>query len=145
MREIKFRAWDIVNKRMFVPRKMEFVPKTGVWLNSENITLDIGCTVVYFDAKPLEWAEKYFELMQFTGLKDKNGKEIYEGDLIRYAGDDGVYFEVFYNQDSARFSMCRTHYQGNRCGAYIPEITSIVNEVIGNIHENKELIEKWNQ
>jgi hypothetical protein len=54
MREIKFRAWDIVNKRMFVPRKMEFVPKTGVWLNSENITLDIGCTVVYFDAKPLE-------------------------------------------------------------------------------------------
>jgi len=57
MREIKFRGWDKSIKKMIYPK---------LWDNS----------------MPSNW-QHWYELMQFTGLKDKNEKEIYEGDIVR--------------------------------------------------------------
>ena len=73
---------------------------------------------------------------QFTGLYDKNGKEIYEGDFITYSGitsnGQKIIRVVNYNSDYARF-------QG---GMYPLSETKNLIEVIGNIYENRELLEK---
>jgi uncharacterized phage protein (TIGR01671 family) len=121
MREIKFKCWDKDNKIM-----------------SES--MDLG-------DYNLETHHTFYGnegIMQFTGLLDKNGKEIYEGDLLGLTQElgqaDRVFFEVFYHDGKGAFDCCRTHYQGNRCGGYIPPLNSDHLEVIGNIYENPDLL-----
>ena len=124
MRAIKFRAWDIKNKC--------FVGK--------NCHLNFSDNNIVFDDGSQFRINGAFEIMQFTGTMDNNLKEIYEGDLLILNGDKLAMFEVFYHDDEARFKCCRTHYAGNRCGGYVPEMTSKNLTVIGNIYENKELL-----
>lgn len=93
---------------------------------------------------------------QYTGLKDKNGKRIFEGDVLREPPKDRwdefnyASFEVFFHDlDSCPdynigFSMNRIHFKGNVCGSYIPPLkpkTVSKMQIIGNIHENPELLE----
>lgn len=76
---------------------------------------------------------------QFTGLTDKNGKEIFKGDVLIWGGDRGAFFEVFWHDYECRYSL-RVHWQGNRCGGYVPSFDANHSfEIIGNIHDNPEL------
>ena len=127
MREIKFRAWYKEGKEMFLP---------------PNIMLFEG---LY---NGIDWGEginsmvgpaKYI-LMQFTGLKDENGKEIYEGDILRLLetvpSDDPAYP---YYCDTMEVCYCEPHCRfGLTDGGAILDIPSNV-EVIGNIYENPDL------
>ena len=117
-REIKFRAWD----KEFGSMVHEF--NEGYFISMQNGELKAGSN---------DGNEDYFELeiMQFTGLKDKNGKEIYEGDILRcWNGLMPVVFHLgmfmLKGQKREYFSM-----------GYEREIDI---EVIGNIHEHPHLI-----
>jgi len=116
MRDIKFRCWD---------ETCGCYVQSGIQFNNTTMELE------HIQHQAIE---------QYTGLKDRNGTEIYEGDILKWADDDGVYFEVFYHDGRAKFDCCRSHYQGSRCGGSVPSITSTSFEVIGNIHQNPEIL-----
>ena len=96
-------------------------------------------------------------LMQYTGLKDKNGNEIYEGDILRtpakndYEKTNFYAHEIFYHDNDScdrhvGFQMNRLHFYGAICGArnyetrLMPKVTNQM-EIIGNIYENPDLLE----
>ena len=134
MREIKFRAWDRKNKEMRPVQDLRFDIDYGL----KEINLD---TYVFFKERFND-----IELMQYIGLKDKDGKEIYEGDIIKmkhpiiavglYSNkqtDTGEIHEVtgkveyrrscFWCGDELLLGLIKTEF-----------------EVIGNIYENSELL-----
>ena len=119
MREIKFRAWDKLNKEMFNVEIIDFQEK--------KLYED---TVSYRNFKNIE-------LMQYTGLKDKNGKEIYEGDILSNRNDEKLYKVIFEN------GSFRAEFKGD-FEEYSFDLIDVVAqscEVVGNIYENPELME----
>lgn len=113
-REIKFRLWNGTTYR------------TG---GDYLIDLDGDFYNIHGEELSDTWVDEYV-LEQYTGLKDKNGKEIYEGDIVK--GDMGV-FEVKWYDLVAQFM-----FRPNMSMKYHPPFTSTqleVMEVIGNIHE----------
>lgn len=113
-REIRFRAWDSHNKVMITPF-CELI---------DNRFWGEDCTNTGYAPS---------HIMQFTGLKDKNGKDIYEGDIIETSyGKVGtvVYYErsaSFIVNDPSHFNEQLWH-------------DAVNSEVIGNIYEQKELV-----
>ena len=122
MRTLKFRTWIWQQKRMLPP-----------------ITIPEICKSY---SMPLFWAE----MMQFTGLLDKNGKEIYEGDLCKIVADSGAFrggkqkhlAEVKWDGEDTGFFYATNH----DCFPHVKPWFTISVEVIGNIYENPELLSK---
>ena len=135
MRPIKFRAWDKKANRMV--------------FGCCNLVLSLDGYLQFEyggHIKDINVNDNY-ELMQFTGLKDKNGKEIYEGDIIRYM--DGKNMEVFYSTKGCYVGWhLRRKPNHGRMGMVIyglydhSKYPNAHEEVIGNVHENPELLEE---
>lgn len=144
-REIKFRAWDEDWKKMVYPIGIDWQgqhSKDGIavyyWVLNEDGS-----------KRGIPGHKTLIHLMQFTGLKDNNGKEIYEGDIMTfnkgYCDDSwtdqeqGMPYTIYWKDDEARFVAFRglnilTPGSG-QLGTF-----KWTWEVIGNIHENPELL-----
>lgn len=140
MRNINFRVWDNNYKYM------NYKVLVGMWgddvMDDKNYT---ACSMyihpenVDYKCKPhwchFEPYNKDIKLMQCTGLKDKNGVEIYEGDVIKR--NENIY-EVIFNK--ACFKVSNIKYRN--ANLYLLEEISLDQvEIIGNIYENPELLQ----
>ena len=135
MREIKFRAWDKKEKRMISTKEFCFSPYF-IQADGKVINMDSSAPLVdeYGDGSN-RYDELPYELMMWTGLFDKNGKEIYEGDVVKYGSDCS---EVKYGEFNC--SCCDGVYGWYFDGGDIRECDRY--EVIGNVMENPDLLNK---
>jgi len=134
MREIKFRAWDKNKKKMHNVIQIIW----GSELNPYPLSVD------FYDSTKPRLFEKV-ELMQYTELKDKNGKEIYEGDIVNEPclnpNVDWTY-EVYYDENCGWFWLKNNkevlgEYNCDDDPAY-PNWKNLT--IIGNIYENPNLL-----
>jgi len=133
MRELKFRAWNKKGKRWFgVNLQMSVVDGLLWW------QYGYGCEII-----PAE-ERKNIELMQYTGRKDKNNKEIYEGDVIK----DIENWVGVIKWDKKDCFFCVEYPLQNETMMFDDAFDSNPErnaEIIGNIYENSELMEGTNQ
>ncbi|MFA5324336.1 MAG: YopX family protein [Smithella sp.] len=119
MRPIKFRAWDKVKKIM--------TPVAGVWFGDDGSAM----TVTFEPAPKTKWYVGLVQgengiLLQFTGLLDKNGREVYEGDIVQNGVKRGEVYQQYGYWTATNIGQ----------SLWSPEAI----EVIGNIYENPELL-----
>ena len=113
MRDIKFRAWDAENKTMLHPQYLSQNRKYWTWLGKKDV-----------------------ELMQYTGLKDKHNKEIYEGDILSVVIEGYKQAEPYIVED-----MCDLYFECQREDNYYRHQIEKC-EIIGNKYDNPELLEE---
>ena len=151
MREIKFRIWDKEHKTwlenghsLHCFSNWHICPFTGQLTDfvemidgdrSDGVYSASHAPSYYLTAKGVVKQPRYV-LQQYTGLKDKNGKEIYEGDILKLRS---LHYEVL-NIDGQFIATCPNYCQYNW-----PKFENFVrearcSEVVGNLFENKELL-----
>ena len=122
----KFRAWDKETKTMIEVSSINF---------EEHLIL--GGYWEFGQTESINFFE--IELMQSTGLKDKNGKEIFEGDIVDYKGRKAV---VKWHGSYASFIYRFVDELQERVSEWHPLFLAYYHfEIIGNIYENKELLD----
>ena len=122
MRELKFRAWDEEEKRFWYFTLEDVLKRNMNYKGS--------------------WDEKILkgEKQQYTNLKDENGKEIYEGDILKVKSDDGtINLYVKYDTDMGEYLLIKEEeWEDSLYGCMcFNEV-----EVVGNIYENEDLLKQ---
>lgn len=128
MRDIKFRAWDRIGKKMLYNTPIEFWNKCNSYMVSNK----------YQEKNVLHCTE----LMQYIGLKDCNGKEVYEGDILEFESNGLAYDKNKKYIAKVIFIDCNFALVGINIDNQWIGSKSIFNlRIIGNIYEKPELLE----
>lgn len=141
MREIKFRAW--------YDNKMWYLAKLDLWGDPDQTTCDLAPYLPKYE-ELYDICLSDVILMQSTGLKDKNGIEIYEGDIVRsnwYDYDNNAYKKkgevIFVGAQSVIAYDSKFVLETGEIEYDAHSLSYAENpEVIGNIYENSELLDK---
>ena len=120
MRDIEYRVWNKCHK---------------IIANVEILRWSSECKIKIDD-----YNEEEVELMAYTGKKDKNGKKIFEGDIVRNNRINWI-FEIIWCSDAGKFQM--QNIDDCEMIDLNSDLISEVHEVIGNIYENPELLEAY--
>jgi uncharacterized phage protein (TIGR01671 family) len=131
MREIKFRAWS---KRDNCWCGAFSVHKSGLFTEMTGARMENGTCVAYADWVDLSKQDEIV-LMQYTGLKDKNGKEIYEGDIVTGRNGETKPMKVVWGYHAWGLQYSKTAAPG----FYDWNINEV--EIIGNIYQNPKLLD----
>jgi uncharacterized phage protein (TIGR01671 family) len=128
MRELKFKFWNKLAHRFQAPNKYA--------IQGDGLYVSYDYDMMAWD-DPSSFDDIILVPCQYTGLKDKNGKEIYEGDYIK--NSDGLIMSVKWNQSRCCFAASVSTADGwmNLLEDLIKDF-----EVIGNIFENNDLLKQ---
>lgn len=129
---MKFKLWDLVNECWY--------DRGDIFLNEDGQLFEIEELGSYERYMNKENVTARYELLRYTGLKDKNGKEIYEGDIVRKRSYfQGSYLDFYkrivYHEDGFRLEDTDKFGGKSLLASHLDII-----EVIGNIYENGELL-----
>lgn len=159
-RDIKFRGKRVGNGEWVYG---SLVKSPNDSLNKAYISIDCEASyderVGYFNNGSMRVLSEHFPVIpetvvQFTGLRDKNGKEIYEGDVLRYYSDARIFLPTegggwelkgnphLEERAVVEWSNCLSAYMAHEGTLYLYAINR-KSEIIGNIYENAELMEDW--
>ena len=137
-REIKFRAWDDYSKSFI--EDDEYL----IGLNGKFYRMDFYSGVENYEEGNLVWNElQNITLSQFTGLLDKNGKEIFEGDLLQYDGynfkliNKEKIYQIKYDDNLAQYYSYNLE---NSFDTFLVVRAWKESKIIGNIYQNPELL-----
>jgi uncharacterized phage protein (TIGR01671 family) len=123
MRQIKFRVWD---------KRCDY----GI-LTDDECHFYISPNGKVYDVNDGEDITEYVELMQYAGLKDKNGVEIYEGDLMASDSYGGQIMEVRWNNNWGFY----LHDYNDNIDDHLNTEEMTLSEIVGNKYENSVLVE----
>jgi len=135
MNQIKFRAWADIIEEMVEIKYLDMSKS-----RCEQTTKVVG----YAGYAELEDdCLPYQDLMQYTGVKDRNKNEIYEGDILRLNNDDKAIGQVVYDRGCFCFVEKRdyTYFNHFKDYTYFNHFKGKQFEIIGNIYENKDLLD----
>lgn len=122
-REIKFRAWDAVNKMM----------DCNVFINGDGSVYDYASPT--YNTPNIEIERQDFTIMQYTGIKDMYGIDVFEGDILKLSN-------VFDNQGYFKKAVVTFEDGAFECNySLLKRYAKNTFEVIGNVYENPELLE----
>lgn len=127
MKHLKFRVWDR-EKETFL--KDVFVGSDGQLYQFSKDTI-YGAAITFL-------GKENKKILQFTGLRDKNGYEIYDGDIVNLKGD---LYTVSWNGCFSSFDMTNIDKAKQYKDLYILNKNFEKSEIVGNIYQNRELLE----
>ncbi|MDK7308183.1 YopX family protein [Streptococcus oralis] len=124
----RYRMWNRITSQLHLVDGLYFDDKEAEYVDDDNVLRFVSF--------------KNVELMQSTGLVDKNGKEIFEGDILACKTDDEVInLNIFWDEEHALFMFESKKYNEQEPLAELVENNTYPFEIIGNIYENPELLE----
>jgi uncharacterized phage protein (TIGR01671 family) len=146
-REIKFRAWDVIRKQMETQFEKHITAEDGREFSALAFRFhgsDGPSPEIITLASALHHPKRY-KLMQFTGLHDKNGREIYEGDILKFKpmsgkGEERCAFIDWFSRDADYWlylNLERTSFTGISNLFHGADVMAVV---IGNTYETPELL-----